>query len=91
MNNIFLSIKILFCRIFESPLFIIKIENGQPVKVMGLVKSGFMADCQDIANRNQLNTGLVYAIKDQSGNKIVKASGGISKDVLQQLRNAFNF
>jgi Protein of unknown function (DUF3634) len=90
MRKIILHINVLLCRIFESPSFIIKIENGRAVRVKGTVKNSFISDCTEIINRNELKSGLIYAVRGQYGKSILKVSGEIPKDVRQQFRNAWS-
>jgi Protein of unknown function (DUF3634) len=90
MQKIIINLKVLLCKMFESPSFIIKIENGSAIKVKGLVKSSFMSDCIDIIDRNELKSGLIYAVMGQYGKSVLKVSGEIPKDARQQFRNTWN-
>ena len=90
MIKILLTIKLIFCWI-QSPLFIIKISYGEVSKVKGNVKSSFMIDCIDISKRNALKFGLIYGVRGPFGKSILKATNNISKDILQQLRNSWNY
>jgi hypothetical protein len=89
MAAFIVEIKLLFYRVAFNPLFIIQIKNGRACKVSGNVKVAFINDCTDIVTRNQIASGLIYAVKDNYGNKILKASGKIPKYSIQQLRNAW--
>jgi Protein of unknown function (DUF3634) len=89
MAAFIVQIKLLFYRVAFSPLFIIIIKNGRATKVWGNVKIAFINDCTDIVTRNEITSGLIYVVKDNYGNAILKASGNISKNAVQQLRNAW--
>jgi Protein of unknown function (DUF3634) len=91
IHKIILNIRILICKIFKSPLFIVKIDNGNITKHSGIVKNSFMADCIEIAKRNNINYAFIFAEKGSYGNPIIHASYEIPKDVLQQLRNTYTF
>lgn len=90
MNKMLLTTQLLYCKIFQQPLFIIKIEGEFVKKVSGNVKSSFMADCIDIINRNNINSGLIYAARGQYGKPVLHVYGAISKHTLQQLRNSWS-
>jgi Protein of unknown function (DUF3634) len=85
-----LNIRIFFCRIFQRPLFIIKIENKSAVCVAGKAPSSFIQDCRDVALLNQVQTGFVYAQHFATGKPMVFGSREISRETLQQLRNSWN-
>ena len=59
--KVLLRIRIFICRIIYNPIFIIKIENGIVTKISGSVKVSFINDCIEIADRNKLNHGFIYA------------------------------
>lgn len=84
-----LNLRILFCRIFYKPLFIIKIENGVVTKVAGSVKNSFIADCIEIVKLNNLKHAFIYAVHGKFGRPVLKASKEIPAGMLQQLRNAW--
>lgn len=86
-----LGLKIIICRLFENPQFIVKIENGKASKIAGITKPGFIADCIEIAARNEIETGFIYSVKGKYDKYILKASNEIAKEILQQFRNAFSF
>ena len=91
LPKLFLRIRILVCRIFKNPLFIIKVENGIVTKVSGFVKNSFINECIDIAERNNLKFAFVYAENSSFGKPVLKVSIEISKVILQQLRNTWSF
>jgi Protein of unknown function (DUF3634) len=91
ITKISLNIRVLICKIFSSPIFILKIENGNITKASGIVKNSFMADCIEIANRNNIKYAYIFAEKGSYGKPILRASSEIPKDVLQQLRNTYSF
>jgi hypothetical protein len=75
----------------NAPFFIIKVENGMATRVSGAVKPGFMNDCIEIVNRNKVISGFIYAQKSAYGKPVLKVSGEISGDIVQQLRNTWSF
>jgi len=85
-----LTLRLWFCRLFQNPLFIIAIKNGQVSKFSGTPKPGFLADSQEVVERNTLHSGFIFAVSGPSGTKL-KASAEIPPHVLQQLRNVWNF
>jgi Protein of unknown function (DUF3634) len=89
MTTILLTIQLLYCKIFQRPLFIIKIEDTVVKKISGDVKSSFMADCIEIIDRNNVTSGLIYAFKGQYGKPVLHVYGAIPDDILQQLRNTW--
>jgi hypothetical protein len=90
MAEFIVQIKLFFYRVAFSPLFIITIKNGRATRASGNVKIAFINDCTDIVTRNEITSGLIYVVKDNYGNAILKASGNISKHTVQQLRNAWS-
>lgn len=84
-----LGLKIIICRLFENPQFIVKIETGKASKIAGITKPGFIADCNEIAARNEIEAGFIYSVKGKYDKYILKASNEISKELLQQFRNTF--
>lgn len=90
MHKFVLQAKILMI-ITQKPMFIIKVSNGNVSKVMGNVKNAFFFDCIEIIERNQIKFGVIYAVNGEFEKSILKASRDIPTDVLQQLRNTYNF
>jgi UDP-N-acetylmuramyl pentapeptide synthase len=74
-----------------NPIFLIKIRNGEVAKISGSVKNSFLTDCREIAKRNEIESGLIYAVTGSFGKTVVNAGGRVSKEILQQLRNTWNF
>ena len=91
MQQLLFTIRLFLCRYGVNPLFLVKINNGAVTKICGHVKPGFMADCAEIAQRNQITLGFVFATNGPYNRPIIKASLNIPKDVLQQFRNAYSF
>lgn len=91
MNRLLLITRISVLRVFSNPLFVIKIENGTAIKISGQAKNSFMYDCIEIAKRNNIKYGFIYAKNSIYGNPVLNASYEISKDMLQQLRNTWSF
>jgi hypothetical protein len=91
MQKLLFSIRLLLCQYGVNPLFLIKIDNGAVTKICGQVKPSFLADCLEIANRNEIHQAFVFASMGAFNKPVVKASANIPKDVLQQLRNAYGF
>jgi hypothetical protein len=91
MQKLLFSIRIFLCRFGINPLFLISIDNGTVTKICGQVNPSFLVDCLEIANRNEIHQGFVFASIGAFNKPIVKASANIPKDVLQQLRNAYGF
>lgn len=91
MQKLLFSIRLVLCQYGVNPLFLIKIDNGIATKICGQVKPSFIADCLEIANRNEIQQAFVFATIGAYNKPIVKASFNIPKDVLQQLRNAYGF
>ncbi len=91
MKKLFFSTTLLLCRYGVNPIFLIKIDDGKAIKICGQVKSSFLADCLEIANRNNINQGYIFATNDTYNKPIIKASNNITKNALQQFRNAYNF
>jgi hypothetical protein len=91
MTSVFNFFEKIFYIIFQSPIFIIQIkENGLAI-VKGKPNSVFVNDCKEIVSRMDINNGFIYATKNHYGNTIIKGSFNISKDVLQQIRNVWQF
>ena len=88
--KLFFRIRILFCRIINRPLFIIKVENGMTSNVFGTVKNGFISDCVEIFSNSKIQFAFLYATKTDYGKPIIHASVELPKDVLQQLRNCWS-
>jgi Protein of unknown function (DUF3634) len=91
MYSLFLKIRLFLLRITDSPLLVIEINNGIPKKIMGNVKSSFLADCVEICERNNLKNGFLYATKSDYGHPVLKGSMEISSEILQQFRNTWGF
>ncbi len=91
MHSFFIKIRLFLLRIATSPLLIVEINNGIPKKVMGNVKSSFLADCVEICKRNNLKKGFLYATKSDYGHPVLKGSFEISSEILQQFRNTWGF
>lgn len=91
MQKLLFSIRLLLCQYGVNPLFLIKIDNGVATKICGQIKPSFLADCLEIANRNEIHQAFVFATTGTFNKPVVKASANIPKDVLQQLRNANGF
>jgi hypothetical protein len=91
MYLLFIKIRLFLLRITGSPLLIIEINNGIPKKIMGNVKSSFLADCVEICQRNNLRYGFLYATKSDDGHPVLKGSIEISSEILQQFRNTWGF
>jgi hypothetical protein len=91
MLNLLLSLKILFCKIFSSPVFIIEIKKGKVTQVKGAKVIKFVHECEDIAKENNLSNGLIYAVKNSGGKARIKTSSEIPSGVAQRLRNVWSF
>jgi hypothetical protein len=91
MQKLLFFIRLLLCRYGVNPLFLVKINNGTVTKICGQVKPSFLSACAEIAQRNQVTHGFVFATNGPYNRPIVKASSNIPKDVLQQFRNAYSF
>lgn len=85
-----LKLRIFFCKLFHSPSFIIKFENGAALLAAGKVRQSFVQDCQEIANLNQVRTGFVFVKNNTPRKGMVFSSREISREMLQQLRNCWN-
>lgn len=85
-----LNIRIFLCRLFRSPRFIIKIEKGLASVVAGKVKQDFVYACQDVAGFNNLRSAFIFATIGPYEKTTIYASNNVSKEALQQLRNAWN-
>lgn len=77
------------CRVFSNPVFIIQFEKSRIKRTFGTIRNGYKAASTEILNRNNIDKGLIYAVRDQNGRNIIKTSGNIPKEVTQQLRNAW--
>jgi Protein of unknown function (DUF3634) len=86
-----LRTRIFICRVFNNPLFIIKVEDGIVTKVSGTVKNSFVNDCIEIVNRNNVKFAFIYSVNGSYGKPVLKASNEITADILQQLRNTWTF
>ena len=91
MQKLLFSIRLLFCRYAVKPLFLVTINNNRVAKICGEVKPSFLSACTEIAQRNQITEGFVFATIGLYNRPIVKTSFNIPKDVLQQFRNAYSF
>jgi len=91
IHKIILRSKIFICRVFNAPLFIIKVEDGIVTKVSGTVKNSFLNDCIEIVKRNNVKFAFIYAESSSYGKPVLKTSGEIPADILQQLRNTWSF
>lgn len=91
MQKLLFSIRLFLCRYGVNPLFLVIINNNQVIKISGQVKPSFLSACAEIAQRNQITQGFVFATNGPYNRTIVKASMNIPKDVLQQFRNAYSF
>jgi len=90
MDKLIRTIKLVFCWI-QNPLFILQISDGKISKVKGTVKNGFMVDCKEIVARNSIKSGFIYAVNGRFGKSVLKVTGDVSDEALQQLRNTWNF
>jgi hypothetical protein len=91
MQKLLFSIRLLLCQYGVNPLFLIKINNDTVTKISGQVKPSFLSACAEIAQRNQITQGFVFATNGPYNRPIIKTSFNIPKDVLQQFRNAWGF
>ncbi len=91
MYPLFLKIRLFLLRITNAPLLVIEIKNGISKKIMGNVKSSFLADCVEICERNNLSNGFLYATKSDYGHPVLKGSMEIPTEILQQFRNTWGF
>jgi hypothetical protein len=90
MKNILLTLRMYACKLSENPYFIIRVSGGKATVFTGKPKAGFINDCQEIVDRNNLNHGFIYAVKAQQQN-ILKGSFELDKNVLQQARKVWSF
>jgi hypothetical protein len=91
MIHIILPLKTLFYKISKSPFFIIQVKKGKVKTIMGSPRKTFLQACIEIFQLNQVQHGIVYAASGQFGKAMLYASSEISKETLQQLRNAWSF
>jgi len=84
-----LNLRILICRLFNKPLFILKVENGIVTKAFGFAKPGFILDCIEIVKLNNFRSGFIYAANGKFGKPVLRSSKEVPGDMLQQLRNAW--
>jgi hypothetical protein len=78
-------------RFIKSPVFIIQIENGSIQKKLGHIKPGFINDCKEIISRNEIKSGVIYAVRGPHERLILNGTTEIPKDIIQQLRNVWLF
>ncbi|MFT3678754.1 MAG: DUF3634 family protein [Ferruginibacter sp.] len=90
MNELFLQLRIFFYSL-SGPVFIIRVSNGKISLAKGFVKNSFISDCSEILDQNNIKSGIVYAAKGPYGKPVLHASSEIPKDILQQLRNTWNY
>ncbi len=91
MKDFHLVLRTVVYRVFLSPQIIIQFRNGKLIVIKGKPKTGFLIDCSEIGKNNNLKYGILYTAIGAYNNSIIKASGEISPDVLQQLRNSWSF
>ncbi len=91
MYRYFIAFEILALRVFNSPIFIIKIENGVAKFITGKVKNSFLKDCEEICARHNIRNAFVYSVKGAYEKPVLKASVSVSKNALQQIRNIWSF
>jgi hypothetical protein len=79
MTDFLLKLKIIACRLFANPVFILQIKNGSINKIGGELKAGFVRDCLEIANANNIKSGIVYGVKGPYNKPMINASGKYRK------------
>jgi Protein of unknown function (DUF3634) len=84
-------LKLFLLKITQSPAFIIVFEKENAKVKYGKANNAFVQDCREIMKTNNLTNGIVYAVREDQGNIIIKSSSNISKGALQQMRNIWQF
>lgn len=68
--------------------FEIRIEAGRPRLIHGKPRLGFLAEVQEIAERNAIANGTIRGVGSGRGMRL-SFSGPISRAAQQQMRNAW--
>ncbi len=89
MTKIFNFFEKIFYILFQSPVFIIQIKEKELVIVKGKLNSSFINDCKEIISIANVDNGVIFGKLNYLGDKTIKGSLNISKDVLQQIRNVW--